>query len=92
MVMDVVHVLRKGRHDLQALTVSFESTRAQEHPHRYTSMHLHFDIHGGVPDHAVERAIELSRTTYCSVSNSLRPDIELKTTFKVRSEKPNVKS
>ena len=30
---------------------------------------------------AVERAIELSRTTYCSVSNSLRPDIEFKTTY-----------
>src|SRR4029453_12251602 len=26
MAMDVVHVLQKGRHDLQALTVSFEST------------------------------------------------------------------
>jgi len=85
MAMDVVHVLQKGRHDLRALTVHFSSTRAQEHPRRYTSMHLHFEIHGGVPDHAVERALDLSRTTYCSVSNSLRPDIELKTTFKVKS-------
>jgi len=85
MAMDVVHVLQKGRHDLQALSVTFEGTRARDYPRRYTSMHLHFDITGGVPDQAVARAIELSRTTYCSVSNSLRQDIEFKTTFRVHS-------
>ena len=83
MAMDVVHILQKGRHDLQALTVTFEGTRADQPPRRYTSIHLHFDIRGGVPDHAVERAIELSRTTYCSVSNSLRQDMEFKTSFSV---------
>lgn len=85
MAMDVVHILRKAHHDLQALSVTFESTRAQEHPRRYTSIHLHFDITGDVPDAAVTRAIELSRTTYCSVSNSLRTDIEFKTTFSAKS-------
>src|SRR5947209_5229431 len=84
MAMDVVHVLRKGRHDLQALSVTFEGTRAQDPPRRYTSIHLHFDITDGVADPAVERAIELSRTTYCSVSNSLRQDMEFTTTFRVR--------
>src|SRR5438105_12600237 len=83
MAMDVVHVLQKGRHDLRAMTVTFEGTRAQEHPRRYTAIHLHFDLTGDVPDAAVTRAIELSRTTYCSVSNSLRPDIDFTTTFTV---------
>ncbi len=81
MAMDVVHILQKGRHDLRALSVRFEGTRAPEHPRRYTSIHLHFEMTGDVPDAAVERAIELSRTTYCSVSNSLREDIEWKITF-----------
>ena len=85
MAMDVVHVLQKGRHDLQAFSVSFEGTRAPEPPRRYTSMHIHFDVTGGVPDEAVARAIALSRTTYCSVSNSLRQDIDFTTTFKVHS-------
>lgn len=84
MAMDVVHILQKARHDLQALAVVFEGTRAQEHPRRYTSMHLHFEVTGDVPDAAVARAIELSRTTYCSVSNSLRPDIDLTATFTVK--------
>lgn len=85
MAMDVVHVLQKGRHDLRALSVSFEGTRAPEHPKRYTAIHLHFEITGDVPAAAIERAIELSRTTYCSVSNSLREDIEWKATFQINN-------
>lgn len=84
MGMDVVHILQKGRHDLQALSVTFEGTRAPEHPRRYTAIHLHFDITGDVPDAAVTRAIELSHSTYCSVSNSLRTDIAFTTTFAVK--------
>jgi putative redox protein len=83
MGMDVVYVLQKGKLDLQALSVTFESTRAPEHPRRYTGIHLHFDITGDVPEAAVTRAIDLSRTTFCSVLNSLRRDIEFKTTFVV---------
>ncbi|MGE5837900.1 MAG: OsmC family protein [Acidobacteriota bacterium] len=81
--MDVVHILKKGRQDLRALTVRFEGERAETHPRRFISMHLHFDVTGNVEEHAVERAIELSKTTYCSVWNSLRTDIALTTTFKV---------
>ena len=83
MAMDVVHILKKGRHDLQALSVTFEGARAQDHPKRYTDIHLHFDITGSVPEDAVTRAIEMSRTTYCSVSNSLRQDIAFTTTFAI---------
>jgi putative redox protein len=85
MAMDVVHVLQKGRHDLQALSVNFASTRAEHPPRRYTSIHLHFVVTGGVPESAVAHALELSRTTYCSVSHSLRPDIAIETTFEVRT-------
>lgn len=84
MAMDVVHVLQKGRHDLRGMTVKFEGERAAEHPKRFISMHLHFDITGRVDGHIVERAIELSRTTYCSVWNTIRPDVELKTTHSIR--------
>jgi putative redox protein len=84
MGMDVVHVLQKGRHDLRALSVKFEGERAPEHPRRYTSMHVHFEVTGTVPEDVVDRAIQLSREKYCSVSNSLRADIDLRTTFTVQ--------
>ncbi len=84
MGMDVVHVIEKGRYQLRDLHVTFEGERAAEYPKRFVSMHLHFAIAGGVPDHVVERAIELSRTKYCSVWNTIRPDVELTTTFDVK--------
>ena len=83
MAMDVVHVLKKARQDLRTLTIKFDGYRAEEHPRRFEAMHLQFDIAGKVEDHVVARAIELSRTTYCSVWNTIRPDVTLTTSFKV---------
>lgn len=83
MAMDVVHVIRKGRHEMRAMSVRFTGERAADYPKRYTAMHLHFEIHGNVPANVVERAIELSRTKYCSVWNSIRTDVTLETTFDI---------
>jgi putative redox protein len=83
MAMDVVHILQKGRHEVKALKVTFDGERAPDHPRRYTSMHIRFEITGDVPDGAVLRAIELSHEKYCSVSNTLRTDIDFKTSFAV---------
>jgi len=83
MAMDVAHILEKGRHALKALTVTFEGERAPEPPRRYTSMHLTFQVTTSAGRDVVERAIELSHTKYCSVSNTLRPDLDFKTTVVV---------
>jgi putative redox protein len=83
MAMDVVHVIQKGRHDLRSMSVRFRGERASEYPKRYTGMTLHFEIHGPVPPAVVERAIELSRTKYCSVWNSIRTDVTLETSFEI---------
>ena len=83
MAMDVVHVLKKGRHDLRGLKTSLVAERAEDEPRRFTSVTLHFTVTGNVPPEPVQRAIDLSREKYCSVWNSLRQDIELKVTFTV---------
>lgn len=83
MGMDVVHTIQRGRHNLRAMSITFEGERAAEHPRRFVSMRMHFDITGVVADHVVERAIELSRTKYCSVWNTLKEDVALTTTFAV---------
>lgn len=84
MAMDVVLILRKGRHDLKDLKVHFEGERADDHPKRYTKMHIRFDVTGDVPEDAMTRALEMSRATYCSVSNTLRPDLDFTTSFTIR--------
>jgi putative redox protein len=81
MGMDVAHVLGKGRHLLQGMTVRFEGERAQTHPRRYTAVRLHFDVKTSAAPEAVARAIELSRTQYCAVWHTLRPDVTLETSF-----------
>ena len=85
MSMDVVDILRKGRHPLTGLDVAFHAERAETPPHRFTSVKIVFTVHGNVPSDAVRRAIALSHEKYCSVSNSLRGDITFLTEFEVRA-------
>jgi putative redox protein len=84
MAMDVVHILRKGRYDLQGLEVHLVGRRADEVPRRFVSVELRVEVTGAVPPDQIERAIELSRDKYCSVWQSMRQEIELKTTVSVR--------
>jgi putative redox protein len=83
MGMDVVHILRKGRHDLRGLAVSLKAERAQQDPHRITGVAVQFTVNGRVPDEQVQRAIALSHDKYCSVWHSLRQDIAFTTGFTV---------
>jgi putative redox protein len=83
MAMDVVLVLRKGRHDLRGLRADLTGHRAAEEPRRFTSITLHYTITGTIPNEPIERAIKLSREKYCSVWHSMRQDIELDVTFAV---------
>jgi putative redox protein len=83
MSIDVVDILRKGRHVVEGCRSSLEAARASEAPRRLMSVAIHFSVEGRVPRKAVERAVTLSRRKYCSVWHSLRQDIELTTTFDV---------
>lgn len=83
MAADVVDIVRKGRHPLEALKVTFTGKRAPDPPRRFVEITLQFALRGAVPAEAVERAIALSRDKYCSVWHSFRPDITLTTTFHI---------
>ena len=83
MSMDVVHVLRKGRHDLRGLRADLIGRRMPDEPRYFRRIELRFTITGSIPPPAIERAIQLSRQKYCSVWHSMRQDIELDVTFDV---------
>lgn len=84
MSMDVIDILRKGRHPLDGLEATLVGSRAQEPPRRFTHIELTFAIRGNVPASAVERAIALSRDRYCSVWQSMRQDISFVTSYDIR--------
>lgn len=83
MGMDIVHILRKGRHELRGLRVAVTAERAPEDPHRVTAMALDFTVAGAVPKEQVQRAIDLSHEKYCSVWHSMRQDIAFHARFTV---------
>jgi putative redox protein len=72
---DVAAILQKGRHPFTGLRVTLTASRAPDHPRRFTHLAMQFHVRGDVPRHAVERAVTLSRTRYCSALLSLREDI-----------------
>jgi putative redox protein len=83
LAMDVVHILRKGRHDLKGLKVGLTAERAPDDPHRVTAVTLHCTITGAVPRDQIQRALDLSHDKYCSVWHSMRQDIPFAATFEV---------
>jgi putative redox protein len=76
MGMDIVHVIRKGRHPLEGLKGALVGTRAADDPRRFIRIEMTFTVTGNVPREVTERAIQLSRDKYCSVFNSMASDIE----------------
>lgn len=85
MAMDLLHILKKGRHEFRGLRADLVGQRAPEEPRRFTSITLHFTVTGTVAEDVVQRGIDLSKAKYCSVWHSMRTDIELTVTFTVAS-------
>jgi putative redox protein len=85
MAIDVADIVMKGRHPLGALEVRLVGERQDETPRRFVHFTLHFVVGGAVPEHAIQRAIDLSREKYCSVWHSLRQDVTLDATFEVNA-------
>lgn len=83
MSVDVVDILKKGRHPITSLATRLTAQRAAQPPRRFDEVTLHFVVGGAVSTEAIERAIQLSRDTYCSVWHSLRQDIVFTTTYEV---------
>mgnify|MGYP001811149384 CR=1 FL=1 len=76
--VDVVDILAKRRTPVQALSVDVEGERFAGVPGRVTKIHLQYRIIGAdVERQHAERAIELAVTKYCSVRDSLDPNMPI---------------
>ena len=84
---DVVSILKKKRQQVTSYTVEISGERRTEPPRSYTSMKVHHVLTGrSISPAAVAHAIELSDTKYCSVADTLRPKVEIQTTFEIIEE------
>ncbi|MFB3854404.1 MAG: OsmC family protein [Vicinamibacterales bacterium] len=83
MAIDLVHIIQKSRRRLTALEARFTGERAPEHPKRFVRITLEFALATDATAEQVERALQLSRETYCSVWNSMRADTELTVSYTI---------
>ena len=84
---DVASILKKKRQQVTSYTVEISGERRTEPPRSYTSMKVHHILTGrSISPAAVAHAIELSDTKYCSVADTLRPKVEIQTTFEIIEE------
>jgi putative redox protein len=85
--VDVIGILQKKRQKVSSYLVEVSGERRDEYPRSYTSMTVHHILTGSsLSPRAVSQAIELSETKYCSVAATLRPTVEILSTFEIIEE------
>lgn len=76
--MDVISILKKKRQEVTEFEVTAEIERADQHPKVFTKILITYTVTGkGIDRQAVERAVELSETTYCGAQAMLAKTAEI---------------
>lgn len=82
--VDVISILRKKREVVTDYRVEVRGQRRGEHPRSFERMEVHHSVTGrSVSEQSVAQAIELSEQKYCSVAATLRPTVEIVSTFEI---------
>ena len=82
--VDVITVLQKKRERVTDYRVEVRGERREEHPRAYTRMEVRHIVRGhNVSEKSVASAVELSETKYCSVAATLRPGVEIVTSYEI---------
>lgn len=83
---DVVNILRKKRQEVTGYEVQVEADQRQEPPNVFTKMRIHHIVTGvDLSADALQSAIHLSESKYCSVSAMLQLSAEIETTYEIIS-------
>jgi putative redox protein len=79
MAIDILMILEKGRVPVTDLGIEVAGDRAEKPPRRFTALAMTVRVTGPTEEQRpkVERAVQLSRDTYCSVFQSLRQDLDV---------------
>ena len=83
MSMDILSILEKKRNVVDSYQVNIEAQRRDKYPKVADRIDIEFLFWGKINSPDVERAIDLSSSKYCSVSNMLKHEITINYTFKL---------
>ncbi len=82
--MDVIPILKKKRSPVVAYECIVKGTEREEYPKIFTEIHIEYVFYGeGIKTDDVERAIELSKTKYCSVSAQLAASAKITYSYRI---------
>jgi putative redox protein len=85
--VDVISILRKKRERVNDYRVEIRGERRAEHPRKYTRMEVRHIVRGhNLSEKALAQAIELSDMKYCSVAATLRPGVEIVSSYEIIEE------
>lgn len=84
--MDIVSILKKMRVELKSLNVIVEGELSEEHPKRFTKMHVIYEVEGDdLPMDKIEKAISLSEDKYCGVSAVYKEVMEISSEIRIKA-------
>jgi putative redox protein len=76
--MDVISILQKMKQEVTNFEVNVHADRAVEHPKVFTNIELEYVVTGkNIDPAAVEKAVNLSETRYCSAQAMLRQAVPI---------------
>lgn len=85
--MDIVHIMRKQRQQVDDLEISVSGKRVKEPPRVYNNIHVEYKIKGkNIKEKAVQRAIQLSEDKYCSVGATLRAKAKMTSNYIIQQK------
>jgi putative redox protein len=85
--VDVVSIMRKKRERVTDYRVEVRGVRRAEYPRKFTRMEVRHIVRGhNVSEKALAQAIELSDEKYCSVAATLRPTVEIVSSYEIIEE------
>jgi putative redox protein len=85
---DVVSILQKKRVKLDDFEINIFAEMTEEHPKVYSKIDLEYVFYGkDIKDKDVERAIELSQTTYCGVTAMFKKAMKINHTYRIEETK-----
>jgi putative redox protein len=83
--LDVISILEKKQQQVTGFEIKLHGDRAETHPKVYTDITVEYIVTGTNLDPvAVNRAVELSETKYCSVNAMLRKTANITTKVTIK--------
>jgi putative redox protein len=82
--MDVISILTKKRQDVVDFEVKVHTEKAEDYPQVWTKVQIEYVVTGrNIDPKAVERAMELSRKTYCPAQNMIDKVVEIELDYTI---------